>query len=82
MIAIWVGLVTLSIILARYYKNEWSHSKVNDLAIWFVVHRAFMLTAWFGSIIAVVFAYIYTETYHAVGDRAIGRDLLDYFIIS
>jgi hypothetical protein len=66
MVTIWVGLVTLSIILARYYKNEWSNSKINDLAIWFVLHRAFMLIAWFGSIIAVIFAYMYTETYHAV----------------
>lgn len=64
MIAIWVGLVTLSVIMARYYKNEWASSKINDLAIWFVVHRALMLTAWFGSIIAVIFAYMYTETYH------------------
>ena len=66
MIAIWVGLVTLSIVLARYYKNEWSNSKINDLAIWFVVHRTLMLTSWFGSVIAVIFAYMYTETYHPV----------------
>lgn len=64
MVAIWVGLVTLSIIMARYYKNEWSGSKVNDVAIWFVAHRTFMLIAWFGSIIAVIFAYMYTESYH------------------
>lgn len=64
MIAIWVGLVTLSIVMARYYKNEWSQSKINDLAIWFVVHRTLMLTAWFGTIIAIIFAYMYTETYH------------------
>lgn len=68
MIAIWVGLVTLSIVLARYYKNEWSNSKINDLAIWFVVHRAFMLASWFGSIIAVIFAYMYTEGYHPVSN--------------
>lgn len=66
MVTIWVGLVTISVMLARYYKNEWSDSKINDLAIWFVLHRAFMLIAWFGSIIAVIFAYMYTETYHAV----------------
>jgi len=66
MIVIWIGLVTLSILLARYYKNEWSDSKLNDTAVWFVVHRAFMLMAWFGSIIAVIFAYMYTETYHPV----------------
>lgn len=66
MIAIWVGLVTLSIVLARYYKNEWSNSKISDLAIWFIVHRTLMLTSWFGSVIAVIFAYMYTETYHPV----------------
>lgn len=66
MIAIWIGLVTISVLLARYYKNEWSNSKINDLAIWFVLHRALMLIAWFASIIAVIFAYMYTETYHAV----------------
>lgn len=64
MIAIWVGLVTLSIVLARYYKYEWANSRINDLAIWFVIHRTLMLTSWFGSIIAVIFAYMYQETYH------------------
>lgn len=64
MIAIWVGLVTLSIVLARYYKKEWSGSRINGMLIWFVVHRAFMLTSWFGTVIAVIFAYMYTETYH------------------
>lgn len=66
MIAIWIGLVTISVLLARYYKNEWPDSKINDTAIWFIVHRVLMLTAWFGSIIAVIFAYMYTETYHPV----------------
>lgn len=66
MIAIWIGFVTLSIVLARYYKNEWSNSKLSDLAIWFVAHRALMLIAWFGTVIAIIFAYMYTETYHPV----------------
>lgn len=60
MIVIWVGLVTIAIVLARYYKN----SKINDLAVWFMVHRTFMLAAWFGSLIAVIFAYMYAEAYH------------------
>lgn len=71
MITIWIGLVTISVILARYYKNEWSSSKIHDVAIWFVVHRAFMLIAWFGSIISVIFAYMYTETYHPVSSFAV-----------
>lgn len=66
MVIIWAGLVTSSIIIARYYKNEWANSKLNDIALWFVIHRTLMLTAWFGSIIAVIFAYMYTETYHPV----------------
>lgn len=66
MIIIWVGLVTISVVLARYYKNEWYSSRINNLAIWFVVHRTLMIAAWFGSIIAVIFAYMYTETYHPV----------------
>lgn len=74
MIAIWIGLVTLSIVLARYYKNDWSNSKINDLAIWFVVHRAFMLMGWFGSIIAVIFAYMYAETYH-IGPHTVSGTL-------
>lgn len=64
MIAIWIGMVTISVLLARYFKNEWSQSKINDTAIWFVVHRALMLLAWFGTIIAIIFAYMYTESYH------------------
>lgn len=66
MIVVWVGLVTISIILARYYKNEWSNSKINDVAIWFFVHRNLMLASWFGTLIAIIFAYVYTETYHPV----------------
>lgn len=66
MVCIWIGLVSLSIITARYYKNEWNSSRINDLAIWFVIHRSLMLLAWFGSMIAVIFAYMYTETYHLV----------------
>lgn len=66
MITIWVGLVTISIVLARYYKNEWANSKVNNLSIWFILHRTFMLIAWFVTIIAIIFAYLYTETYHPV----------------
>lgn len=69
MIAIWVGLVTISIVLARYYKNEWLESKVTGLAIWFAIHRTLMLISWFGSVIAVIFAYMYTETYHPVSCR-------------
>ena len=26
-----------------------------------------MLIAWFGSLVSVIFAYMYTETYHPVG---------------
>lgn len=69
MILIWVGFVTLSVILARYYKNEWSTSKLNDLAIWFVLHRSLMLISWFCTVIAIIFAYMYTETYHPVSFR-------------
>lgn len=64
MIVIWMGLVTISIVMARYYKNEWSNSKLSNLAIWFVVHRTLMMVAWFGSVIAVIFAFMYTESYH------------------
>lgn len=82
MIAIWVGLVTLSIVLARYYKNEWANSRISDLAIWFVVHRTLMLTSWFGSIIAVIFAYMYQETYHPVSIATIVviRIMIDHSI--
>lgn len=66
MIVVWIGLVTISIMLARYYKNEWVNNKLSDLALWFVLHRFMMLAAWFSSIMAVIFAYMYTETYHPV----------------
>lgn len=66
MIVVWIGLVTVSIMLARYYKNEWPNQKLNNVALWFVLHRFMMLAAWFCSIMAVIFAYMYTETYHPV----------------
>lgn len=61
MIAIWIGLVTLSIVLARYYKDEWYNSRINDLAIWFVAHRTLMIISWFGCVVSIIFAYLYTE---------------------
>lgn len=66
MIVAWIGFVTISVMLARYYKNEWANQKLNDVALWFVLHRFMMLAAWLCSIIAVIFAYMYTETYHPV----------------
>lgn len=80
MIAIWLGLVTSSVILARYYKNEWSDSKVNNLAIWFVVHRAFMLISWFGTIIAIIFAFMYTESYHPVSNGTSLREKMHHVL--
>ena len=50
----WIGLCSIGVVLARYYKPMWVSKKLFGTAIWFQVHRAVMIVAAVLNLIAVI----------------------------
>lgn len=50
----WIGLCSIGVVLARYYKPMWISKKLFGTAIWFQVHRAVMIVAAVLNLIAVI----------------------------
>ncbi|XP_065209987.1 putative ferric-chelate reductase 1 homolog [Planococcus citri] len=58
MIVSWIGLASLGIVLARYYKSTWVESSVCGKDVWFAWHRTFMFLAFLLTIAGVVLIYL------------------------
>jgi hypothetical protein len=83
MLIAWLFLAPLGMILARYYKFVFPHTKICNLKIWFVLHRPLMLLAYVVTVcsILIIFAdkdwlWINTTNLNAFVHSIIGMTVL------
>ncbi|XP_067119288.1 putative ferric-chelate reductase 1 homolog [Centruroides vittatus] len=69
MVATWIGLVSIGILLARYYKQVWEGSTLCKSKIWFATHRAIMLLSVSLVIAAFVVIFKHKEGWSEVPDN-------------
>lgn len=66
MVVAWLGLVSISILLARHYKTVWEDRTLCKLKVWFACHRTLMLLAVAMMISAFVIIFIYVDGWSQV----------------
>lgn len=69
MVATWIGLVSIGILLARYFKQVWEGSTLCKSKIWFATHRAIMLLSVCLVIAAFVVIFLHKEGWSEIPDN-------------
>lgn len=59
MFVAWITTVSIGVIVARFFKPLWSHSRLFGEAIWFQVHRVLMLTTVLLTCASLVLPFVY-----------------------
>ncbi|XP_033111693.1 uncharacterized protein LOC117112673 [Anneissia japonica] len=89
MIIGWIGLASIGVLTARYFKKVWPNTTVFGKNIWFRIHSTCMITAWlsFASSFILIFVTVdgwvgkgkgNTTFYHAIiGSTAVGLGTLN-----
>ncbi|CAG2118783.1 unnamed protein product, partial [Medioppia subpectinata] len=71
MIIAWLGCVSISILMARHYKNSWPDSTLCGVKLWFAYHRAIMVTGVVAIIIATVLIFVEKKGWSGPSPHAI-----------
>merc|ERR1712038_340888 len=58
MIAAWIFTASLGTILARYFKNTWTHMKCLGKDVWFPCHVSLMTLTWILTLVAFVLIFV------------------------
>lgn len=70
MIVSWIGLTSIGIVFARYFKKSWSNKKMCGQDVWFIWHLICMLLCWTLTIAGVIVIFVYrgewSTSVHAV----------------
>lgn len=64
MILVWIGMVSISIMIARNYKSSWPDQTLGNVKIWFALHRSIMAVSFVGIIIGMASIFIYLGTWN------------------
>lgn len=70
MIVSWIGLASVGIVLARYFKKSWPNKTICGQDIWFIWHVLCMLLTWVLTIAGFIIIFVYlgrwSQSAHAV----------------
>lgn len=66
MVVAWIGIVSVSILLARHYKIVWENKTICGSKVWFFCHRSMMLLAVSMIIAAFVVIFVHVDGWSQV----------------
>ncbi|XP_041475106.1 putative ferric-chelate reductase 1 isoform X3 [Lytechinus variegatus] len=81
MIIAWLGLASVGLTMARYFKPMWPDSKLCDVKIWFAMHRACMVLAVLLFTIAFIVIFVHVGGFLELGETAEGRRRFSHAIL-
>jgi hypothetical protein len=58
MIVAWIGLTSIGVVIARYFKASWSKQKIFGKDAWFVWHVCCMFLTWTLTLIAFILIFV------------------------
>ncbi|XP_072024044.1 putative ferric-chelate reductase 1 isoform X2 [Amphiura filiformis] len=74
MVIAWVGFASVGIVMARFFKPMWPDTKICGVAVWFALHRTFMVMTFLCTVAAFIIIFIHTG-YYFTPDEGLPRFL-------
>ncbi|KAG4076762.1 hypothetical protein HA402_009108 [Bradysia odoriphaga] len=68
MIFAWMGTAAVGLVLARYFKREWSNKTVFGKDVWFIGHVACMAITWTLTLVAFVMIFVHVGGWTQIGN--------------
>lgn len=77
----WIGLSSIGIVIARYYKKAWPNAKLFGKDLWFVWHVTCMFLTWLFTIIGFILIFVYRGEWRTSAHAIMGCVVLFFTII-
>ncbi|XP_030851985.1 putative ferric-chelate reductase 1 isoform X1 [Strongylocentrotus purpuratus] len=81
MIIAWIGLASVGLTMARFFKPMWPDSKLCDVKIWFAVHRACMVLALLLFVIGFIVIFVHVGGFLELGDGTESRRRFSHAVL-
>lgn len=81
MIVSWIGLTSIGIVFARYFKKSWSNRKTCGQDVWFIWHVICMFLSWILTIAGFVIIFVYRGEWSTSAHAIMGCVVLGLAVI-
>ncbi|XP_070494933.1 putative ferric-chelate reductase 1 homolog [Chironomus tepperi] len=81
MIVSWIGLTSIGIVFARYFKKSWSNKKTCGQDVWFIWHVICMLLSWILTIAGFIIIFVYRGEWSTSAHAIMGCIVLGLTVI-
>lgn len=72
MIIAWIGLTSIGIVIAKYYKPMWSNKKIMGKDLWFVWHLSCMKLTWILTLVGFILIFVDLGTWRTTTHSVLG----------
>ncbi|KAL7042708.1 hypothetical protein ACKWTF_001253 [Chironomus riparius] len=81
MIVSWIGLTSIGIVFARYFKKSWTNKKACGQDVWFIWHVICMFLSWTLTIAGFIVIFVYRGEWSTSAHAIIGCIVLGLTVI-